>query len=472
MLEPCEGKLSRTVLRGESGSNTADLLDRPSDLIQRNGRGLRQGNENDRIAIYVYLTERTFDAYLFQILEQKQRYISQILTGRSAARSCEDIDETVLQYAEFKAMAVSDPLIKRKMEVDNEVYRLQTLKAAWMSDRNSLVTKVNSSIPEKMERCRLIVQKAEEDKRIYEKNKPEDFQVILNHRSFDERKDAGEYLQKIVLAHDIKEEGITIGTYAGLPIKMESSILGELQICLAGKGKYSAFLGDSAVGNMKRLENLAEGIAGIQRENEEKLKKLDIQLKAAKEELAKPFTMEEELSGLLKEQVSLNLQIEFNDMKGGEEEENKEAARTVNSREKRLYRKMMKLAPALFDGGYSFMKFQASSDAFEPLILQQVDGDIYSIAHIYESSGNVMHDPEITFRVIPEENAVIPMSFLQEDMGIFYETADVPESRIKDLEMFWDDTWMTNIFSADYRLTYARGEQGDFTEEAEEEAGR
>lgn len=444
---------------------------RPSDLTQRNGRGLRQGNENEKISIFVYLTEKTFDAYLFQILEQKQRYISQVLTGRSAARSCEDIDETVLQYAEFKAMAVSDPLIKRKMEVDNEVYRLQTLKAAWMSDRSSLVTKVNTIIPEKIERCRIIAQNAAEDTQTYQKNKPEEFLIILNHRSFEERKEAGDYLQKIALAYE-KDEVITVGTYAGLQIKVERDFFGESHICLYGKGKYSTILGDSAVGNMKRLENLAESIPAIQRENEEKLKRLDIQLQTAKAELDKPFTMEDELSKLLKEQVSLNLQIEFNDMKGGEEEKETDTGRKVNSREKRLYRKMMKLAPALFDGSYSFMKFQASSDAFEPLILRKVDEDIYSVAHIYETNGNEMHDPEITFRVIQEENAVVPISYLQEDMGIFYETSEVPESRVKDLEMFWDDTWMTNIFSTDYRLTYARGEQGEYSEEAEQEAGR
>ena len=126
---------------------------RPADLTQRNGRILRQENENDEVSIFNYITEQTFDAYLWQILEQKQRYISQIMTGRSALRSCEDVDEVVLQYAEFKALAVSDPKIKRKMEVDNEVYRLQTLKSAWKTEHTDLQNKITVYYPQEIKKC-------------------------------------------------------------------------------------------------------------------------------------------------------------------------------------------------------------------------------------------------------------------------------------------------------------------------------
>ena len=112
-----------------------DVPWRPSDLIQRNGRILRQGNDNEEISIFNYITENTFDAYLWQILEQKQRYISQIMTGRSTLRTCEDVDSTMLQYAEFKALATSDPRIKEKMETDNEISRLTVLKSAWTATK-------------------------------------------------------------------------------------------------------------------------------------------------------------------------------------------------------------------------------------------------------------------------------------------------------------------------------------------------
>ena len=128
-----------------------DVPWRPSDLTQRNGRILRQGNENEEVSIYNYITENTFDAYLWQILEQKQRYISQIMTGRSALRTCEDMDETVLQYAEFKAMAASDPRVKEKMETDNEISRLMVLKSSWQTGQIELSKKIGT-YPEQMER--------------------------------------------------------------------------------------------------------------------------------------------------------------------------------------------------------------------------------------------------------------------------------------------------------------------------------
>ena len=115
LLEPCEGKLSRTVLRGEGGSNTADLLDKPSSIEQREGRGLRQGNENKEVAVYRYVTKQTFDAYSWSLVENKQRFISQVMTSKTVSRTCEDIDEATLSYAEIKAVATGNPLIKEKM---------------------------------------------------------------------------------------------------------------------------------------------------------------------------------------------------------------------------------------------------------------------------------------------------------------------------------------------------------------------
>ena len=112
MLEPCEGKLSRTVLRGEGGSNTADLLDKPADLEQQEGRILRQGNQNQKVKIFRYVTENTFDAYMWQILENKQKFISQIMTSKSPVRACEDVDDAALSYAEIKALATGNPYIK------------------------------------------------------------------------------------------------------------------------------------------------------------------------------------------------------------------------------------------------------------------------------------------------------------------------------------------------------------------------
>ena len=147
MLEPCEGKLSCTVLRGEGGSNTANLLDRPSDLQQREGRIIRQGNENKEVDIYSYVTEQTFDSYLYQLVESKQKFISQIMTSKSPVRSAEDVDETALNYAEIKALASGNPLIKDKMNLDIEVSKLKMLKSTFLNQKYALEDKIRKFFP-------------------------------------------------------------------------------------------------------------------------------------------------------------------------------------------------------------------------------------------------------------------------------------------------------------------------------------
>lgn len=187
-----------------------------TSTTQRNERILRQGNENEEVSIFDYITEKTFDAYLWQILEQKQKYISQIMTGRYAARNCEDVDEVVLQYAEFKALAVSDPKIKRKMEIDNEIYRLQTVKSAWKTKHTSLQEKIVSHYPNEIKRYMNRIEKAKVDAELLKREKPASFYMILNHRTFEERVAAGEYL-KMLLPKLGRNAGdiLQVGSYAG-----------------------------------------------------------------------------------------------------------------------------------------------------------------------------------------------------------------------------------------------------------------
>lgn len=147
MLEPCEGKLSRTVLRGEGGSNTADLLDKPSDLEQQEGRILRQGNQNEKVKIFRYVTENTFDSYMWQILENKQKFISQIMTSKSPVRACEDVDDAALSYAEIKALATGNPYIKEKMDLDIQVSKLKLMKANHTSQIYRLETDIANRYP-------------------------------------------------------------------------------------------------------------------------------------------------------------------------------------------------------------------------------------------------------------------------------------------------------------------------------------
>lgn len=170
-----------------------DVPWRPSDLIQRDGRILRQGNENEEISILNYITENTFDAYLWQILEQKQRYISQIMTGRSALRTCEDLDETVLQYAEFKALATSDPRVKEKMEVDNEINRLTVLKSAWQVQQNDLRFNITKRYPDAIAKTTRKIEGMAADLSTYEKERLEEFQMVIDGKIHGERTKAAEH---------------------------------------------------------------------------------------------------------------------------------------------------------------------------------------------------------------------------------------------------------------------------------------
>lgn len=432
---------------------------RPADLTQRNGRILRQGNENDEISIFNYITEQTFDAYLWQILEQKQRYISQIMTGRSALRSCEDVDEVVLQYAEFKALAVSDPKIKRKMEVDNEVYRLQTLKSAWKSEHTDLQNKITVYYPQEIKKCTERIEHRKADAELYQKEKPQEFSITLNHRLFDERTKAGEYL-KMQMANLGHEAGDTVsaGTYAGLQVMLKRGAFQDVLLCLKGEGGYQVDAGESALGNITRLENLAEKIPQYLKDEERKLGELKEQFEAAKVQAERPFSEEEKLSELLKEQVSLNLELEFAD---ADEEGTEKAGKSHGNS---IYRKLHKLAPELFEGTYTYMKFK--QDGFDDLVLETIGENEYSIAHYYTQNGDRMRDPEITFMLDDTQRCIYALSYTQDNMGIYYETGDRTEEQMEDLMGFFDQ-WMANIKEQGFTLYKAYGEDAEYTKEEE-----
>lgn len=432
---------------------------RPADLTQRNGRILRQGNENDEVSIFNYITEQTFDAYLWQILEQKQRYISQIMTGRSALRSCEDVDEVVLQYAEFKALAVSDPKIKQKMEVDNEVYRLQTLKSAWKNEHTDLQNKIMVYYPQEIKKCIEQIAYKKADAGRYQKEKPQEFSITLNHRLFEERTKAGEYLkmQMSKLGHETGDT-ISAGTYAGLQVMLKRGVFHDILFCLKGEGNYQVDAGESALGNITRIENLAEKIPQYLEEEERKLGELNEQYKAAKIQAEKPFSEEEKLSELLKEQVSLNLELEF---AGTDEGETEKPGKGHGSS---IYRKLHKLAPELFGGTYTYMKFK--QECFDDLVLETIGENEYSIAHYYKQNGDMMRDPEITFRLDGAEYSIYALSYTQDNMGIYYETGDRTEEQIEELMAFFDQ-WMTNIREQGFTLYKAYGEKAEYTKEEE-----
>jgi N12 class adenine-specific DNA methylase len=428
-----------------------DVPWRPADLTQRNGRILRQGNENKEVSIFNYITENTFDSYLWQILEQKQRYISQIMTGRSPLRTCEDLDETVLQYAEFKALATSDPRVKEKMETDNEINRLTVLKSSWQSQQAQLQGQASRHYPVRIARKENEIAVRDEDIRTYQANKTEDFRIVIDGRIHDERTKAAEHLMVCGRRVMKMEVGsfLDVGSYAGLTIRLTKPDMGGMKIRLCGKGSYSTDYGDSELGNITRIEHLADRIVSDDKYDREELASLKQQLVAAKEQCGKPFPDEERLLELQKKKVQLDLALEFKE--DGEDvmaaEENGEGSGQGDRKEpptleQRIYRKLRLFAAPILDGEACYMKLQAKG--YEDLVVEAIGGEEYSIAHYYDQNGDSMRDPEITFTIDQENKSIHPASFLQDGIGVYYETEDAAPAMVKDLKEFMVQ-WFTNI---------------------------
>ena len=284
---------------------------RPSDMEQREGRIIRQGNTNDKVQIFTYVTERTFDSYSYQILENKQRFISQINKGDLTVREAEDIDETTLSYAEIKAITAANPKIKRKMEVDAEVSRLRVLEGQYKKNLYALQDKIYKAYPEEIRKQELLIERIGKDFEMLKTtrpNNPEDFSISVNGIVYTDKKDGGKALMDALYSGKVN---VPVAEYCGFKISMNpmSIISHEREITLAAEGQYVISVGDSASGNLTRIENFLNDLP----EREERLKRKLVQLKAdlevAKEQVEKPFEQAEQLKALLSEQAELNAEL-------------------------------------------------------------------------------------------------------------------------------------------------------------------
>ena len=312
MLEPCEGKLSGTVLRGEGGSNTADLLDKPSSIEQREGRGIRQGNENDEVAVYRYVTKQTFDAYSWSLVENKQRFISQVMTSKSVSRTCEDIDEATLSYAEIKAVATGNPMIREKMEIDNDVQRLKLLKASYDSQRYSLQDNFMIRFPKLIKAAeeKLVCVREDLKARDAALLTSAEFAITVGNVTFTERTDGGASMLEAVSKCKTGETS-PIGSFKGFELLVEKNFMGVNYLVLRGKTEYKAELSTSPVGNMVKLENLFNGIDENIDFLEKKIESYKLDMEASKAEYEKPFAYEEELKSKIARQYELNAQLDL-----------------------------------------------------------------------------------------------------------------------------------------------------------------
>ena len=271
---------------------------RPSDMTQRNGRIIRQGNKNKQVYVYNYVTEETFDAYLWQTLENKQKFISQIMTSKSPMRSCDDVDEQALSYAEVKALCAGDPRIREKMDLDVQVAKLKVLRSDYQNQKYRLEDKLLKHYPEEIQKAKNRIAALKNDAQIADAH-PQDKEnfcgMTIKGMVFDEKKAAGERLM-LACKEMPNADMMLLGTYRGFELNIRfDSFKNEHQIVLRGELSYPVPLGDDPRGNIVRLDNAIGNFADRIADADAALDSLEQQKQAAEVEIAKPFAQEEEL---------------------------------------------------------------------------------------------------------------------------------------------------------------------------------
>ena len=299
---------------------------KPSDMTQRNGRIIRQGNMNKEVKVFNYVTEGTFDSYLFQTLENKQRFISQIMTSKSPVRSCEDVDEQALSYAEIKALCAGNPLIKEKMDLDVQVAKLKVLKADHQSQKFRLQDKLLTKFPADIQETNAHIAGLKADAQLaadHPQGKEEFCGMTIKGVAYDEKKTAGERLVLACSELPNAEEKV-IGSYRGFELSLRfDTFRTEYQALLKGQRKYTVPLGTDPLGNIIRLDNSLNSFPERINSAENELATLHQQQAAAQIEVEKPFPQEEELAEKSARLAELNAQLDV-DEKSHEPEQEEE----------------------------------------------------------------------------------------------------------------------------------------------------
>lgn len=274
-----------------------DIPWRPSDIEQREGRILRQGNENDKVDIFRYVTENTFDSYMWQTIESKQKFISQIMTSKSPVRSCEDVDETALSYAEIKALATGNPYIREKMDLEIEVSRLKLVKANYLSQKYMLEDSLLKHYPKEIRLTQARIKGYEIDIALYERHKSENFPgMLLYGTHYAEKKEAGTAILEACKAMTSPEPK-EVGGYREFTLLLSYDIVAKVfRMTLRGELSHTVELGSDIHGNIQRMENVLESLPSRLSACEKALATLKEQMENAKAEVEKPFEQEQELS--------------------------------------------------------------------------------------------------------------------------------------------------------------------------------
>lgn len=314
-----------------------DVPWKPADIEQREGRGIRQGNQNETVKIFRYVIEQTFDSYIWQLLENKLKFIRQIENAQSPARSCADLDEAVLSFAEIKALATGNPDIVEKMQLDMEVSKLKLYRANYMSNQYHLEDSIAKAYPQRIAHLSELIRLYEQDASHYKKNRidKEDFRMEVGTTIYKDKRQAGEALLDMV--KDMlgrKEKEALIGAYQGFRMKAEADRQqGKVYMHLENKMHVTAELGESPLGNIMRLDNALEGIADLLEEAREKLKITEEQLMSAKEEVGKPFPKEGELKEKQERLAELNAKLNMDKRDSLEEDKEPEQSAVLAQRD-------------------------------------------------------------------------------------------------------------------------------------------
>lgn len=321
-------------------SHDLDCPWKPRDMEQRRGRMVRQGNENKKVQLFRYVTKDTFDAYLFQTLENKQRFISQIMTSKTPARNCDDIDESTLSYAEVKALCIANPHIKEKMELDIEISKLQMIKSEFMNIHYRLEDAVHVKLPQELaneiselknmeaDRKALADYPIEHDSEGHEVFSP----MTVNGRTLTDRKEAGAALIKAAIQSAIgnKNNAVTIGEYKGFKLDVYTDSAGKVNLYIKGKSSVSIIMSESEGGNITKINNALNNIEDRIVRYKDRIEALKRQIENSKTELTKPFPQEQELKDKLERQTELALLLNLDNT---EKQQEQTKQRASNNRE-------------------------------------------------------------------------------------------------------------------------------------------
>ena len=312
---------------------------RPGDLEQRSGRIIRQGNQNEQVHIYRYATEGTFDSYLWQTVENKQRFISQIMTSKSPVRSCEDIDDAALSYAEIKALCAGDPTIREKMDLDIEVARLRLLKSSHQTQQFRMEDALLRSFPEQIERQKGYIAGFQEDMRTADAHTPVqgDFagMEVLGRMYHDKEAAGGALLEACKTMPGKDAETVIVGRYRGFTMSLGVENFGkDIVLYLKGSMSHKATLGTDVRGNLTRIENVLSGIAARAQAAQDQLDNLHQQMESAKMEVGKPFPQEAELTAKSARLAELDAMLSIDARNGAPEQEEQAGKQEVSATKK------------------------------------------------------------------------------------------------------------------------------------------